>query len=140
MGSPAWPPCCFQPMVTNLSILKGDLSDERHTLVLSPGVGQVKVGERAEVDHVRNVLPQGLVDHVVPPDALGLRYGSVGKKRGFGIQGGPPTGNSPGHGGSVWRNGRLTQRQPRMCSRLEGCWPPFHTCGSCRSPCSQSNR
>lgn len=67
----------FQATVTNLSIFKGDLSDQRHTLVLSPGVGQVEVGERAEVDHVRNVLPQRFVDHVVSPDTLGLRYGPV---------------------------------------------------------------
>ena len=31
--------------VTNLSIFKGDLPDQRHTLVLGPGVGQVKVVE-----------------------------------------------------------------------------------------------
>lgn len=68
-------------METDLSIFKGDLSDQRHTLVLSPGVGQVEVGERAEVDHVRNVLPQRFVDHVVSPDALGLRYGPVEQKK-----------------------------------------------------------
>lgn len=31
--------------VTNLSIFKGDLPDQRHTFVLGPGVGQVKVVE-----------------------------------------------------------------------------------------------
>lgn len=84
----------FQAGVTNLSILKGDLSDQRHTLVLSPGVGQVKVGERAEVDHVRNVLPQRLIDHVVSPDTLGLRYGPVKKKNKstLGITKWPPKG------------------------------------------------
>lgn len=70
-------PWRLQVSATNLSIFKGDLSDQRHTLVLSPGVGQVKVGERAEVDHVRNVLPQRFVDHVVSPDTLRFRDGPI---------------------------------------------------------------
>lgn len=138
---------CFQAIVANLSIFKGDLSDQRHTLVLSPGVGQVKVGEWAEVDHVRNVLPQRSVDHVVPPDTLGLRYRPVKKKQRLGIQKWPPTGETsrtygPHLNGFLGRDlrGRLTQRQQRMCSHPEGCWQPFRTCGSYRSPCSQSNR
>lgn len=53
----------------------------------------------------------------------------------------------PGHLGSIWMNSwewfevrRLTQRQRRKCSRLEGCWQPFHTRGSYQSPWSQSSR
>lgn len=34
----------------------------------------------------------------------------------------------------------VTQRQPRMCSHLEGCWKPFHMCGSYQSPFFQSNQ
>lgn len=31
--------CDVQKRVTNLSVFKGDLSDQRHTLILGPGVG-----------------------------------------------------------------------------------------------------
>lgn len=58
---------------TNLSVFKGDLPDQRHTLVLGPSVGQVEVGEWAEVDHVRGALPHGLVDYIVSTEALRLR-------------------------------------------------------------------
>lgn len=92
ISRPGSPWCRFQAIVTNLSIFKGDLSDQRHTLVLSPGVGQVEVGERAEVDHVRNVLPQRFVDHVVSPDTLGLRYGPVKQESRVGIKKWPPKG------------------------------------------------
>lgn len=82
---------------TNLSVLKGDLSDQRHTLVLGPGVGQVEVGERAEVDHVGDVLPQRFVDHVVSPDALGLGHGPARNKR---AQTSEKKGKAPAHVGS----------------------------------------
>lgn len=62
---------------THLSIFKGDLSDQRHTLVLCPGVGQVEVGEGAEVDHVGDALAHWLVDYVVSTEALRLSYSTT---------------------------------------------------------------
>lgn len=67
--------------VTNLSIFKGDLPDQRHTLVLGPGVGQVKVVDRAKVDHVRCAVPHRLVDYIVTTEALRLRHSTVTVKQ-----------------------------------------------------------
>lgn len=64
---------------TDLPVFKGDLPDQRHALVLSPGVDQVEVTEWAEVDHVRDALACGLVHNVVPAQALGLRHGTAGR-------------------------------------------------------------
>lgn len=75
---------------TNLSIFKGDLSDQRHTLVLGPSVGQVKVGDGAEVDHVWDALPHRFVDHIVSSAALGLRHSTTGGKWLRGAQEGTP--------------------------------------------------
>lgn len=61
---------------TNLPVFKGDLPDQRHTLVLSPSVGQVKVGEGAKENHIGDALPSRLVDDVVPADALRLGHWS----------------------------------------------------------------
>lgn len=69
----------MQKQTTNLSIFKGDLPDQRHTLVLGPCIGQVKVGEWAEVDHVRDALTHRFVDHIVPTEALRLRDSARGK-------------------------------------------------------------
>lgn len=75
--SPAPPPNAFY-CCTNLSILKGDLPDQRDTFVLGPRVGQVEVGEGADVHHVRDTLPDRLVDHIVSAEALGLRRSTRG--------------------------------------------------------------
>lgn len=63
----------MKKQVTNLSIFKGDLPDQRHTLVLGPSVSQVEVGEWAEEDHVRGALPHRFIDYIVSTEALGLR-------------------------------------------------------------------
>lgn len=68
---------CLKNQETNLSIFKGDLPDQRHTLVLGPSVGQVEVSEWAEVDHVRDALPQRLVDYIVSAKTLRLRYSTI---------------------------------------------------------------
>lgn len=141
---------CMKNHVTNLSIFKGDLPDQRHTLVLGPSVGQVEVGEWAEVDHVRNALPQRLVDYIVSTQALRLRYSTIKVKwfkfnwnRRMTLK---PSLKYPRHMGFIWmifgngsEDGSLTQRQPRMCSHLEGCWQLFHMSGSYRSLFFQSN-
>lgn len=63
----------MQKQVTNLSIFKGDLPDQRNTLVLGPSVCQVKVSQWAKVDHVRDTLAHRFVDHIVSTETLGLR-------------------------------------------------------------------
>lgn len=60
---------------TNLPVFKGDLPDQRHALVLRPGVRQVKVGERAEVDQVGNAFAHRFVDYIVSAKALRLWHG-----------------------------------------------------------------
>lgn len=57
-----------------LSVLESDLSDQRHTLVLHPRVGQVKVREWAEKHHVRNSLSDWLIDNVIATEPLRLRH------------------------------------------------------------------
>lgn len=133
---------------TNLSVFEGDLPDQRHALVLGPGVNQVKVGEWAEVDHVRYTLSNRLVDHIVPAQALRLRYRTVkgGWFRFFCATAWLLKLEGLWHKDLIWlifgsgsEDGRLTQRLPRMCSHLGECWQLFRMCGSYPSPFYQRN-
>lgn len=123
--------------VTNLSIFKGDLPDQRHTLILGPSIRQVKVGEWAEEDHVRDTLSDWLVDDIVSTEAFRLRYSA--KLRINRIEEWQWDYVGLNDYGKWIKRRRLTQRQPRMCSRLEGCWQLFHMSGSYRSPFFQSS-